>query len=266
MPVKMSGNVGDISRITRKISEGVLSKLVDITLFSIYFGTEASLSGYTKVGLAGNKAIKDLDAFDYKSLRNSLTYLKRKGFIQSAREGILLPKITDEGKKKLESIIPEYDSKRYWDKRLYLIVYDLPRNKNIQRDLLRSYLRKIGCGYVQHSVWLTPYNPKTLIGEFLNLHALDEEMVIISSIGKDGTIGNTDLKSLVAKVYDLFELNDRYTVFINNVRNNTFSNKSQLIFSLLSILEDDPQIPFELLPNDWVGDEAYKLYKTFIKV
>lgn len=257
---------GELSRRVKKISEGMLSKFVDLTLVSVYFGLEASLGGYTKVGLAGEKAVNDLSNTDYNSIKNSFRYLRRKGLIESVKENIILPDITRDGRKRLKSILPFYDEKRVWDKHIYLVTYDFPRQRNIQRDSFRSYLRKIGCGSLQYSVWLTPYNPKRLIEEFVQKYDLDNDLIIISSLGKDGTIGDADLNGLMEKTYELTNLNSRYMEFIRFIRNKIILTKDQVVYSFLTILRDDPQIPFELLPDDWVGDEAYALFKKLTGV
>jgi len=67
------------------------------------------------------------------------------------------------------------------------------------------------------------------------------------------------------KVYNLSGLNSRYINFIEDVKNKTIVSKEQLLFTFLSILKDDPQIPFDLLSEDWVGDKAYVLFKDYLK-
>lgn len=250
----------NVSKKVVEISEGMLTKVADLVLFSIYFGFEASISGYSGVKPAGEKAINDASEINYSSIKSSLRYLKRKGFLQSAKEEFLLPKITDEGKRRLKALIPQYDSERFWDGRIYLITYDIPREKNYQRNILRDYLKRIGCGILQYSVWVTPYNPKVLIKEFVKKYDLDVGWVVVSSLGRDGTIGGMDLKNLMDRVYGLEDINRRYKEFIAGVESGVFSTKERVAFTFLSILKDDPQIPFELLPENWVGDKAYRVY------
>ena len=123
-------------------------------------------------------------------------------------------------------------------------------------------MRKIGCGMLQQSIWLTPYNPSSLVAEFIKEHNLSEELILVSSIGNNGTVGEMDLTDLMERVYHLSNLNRRYIELIFNMRERKIA-KNQVVFGFLSILRDDPQIPFSLLPDDWKGDEAYKLVKNF---
>ena len=243
----------------KKISEGVLEKAVDVTLVSIFYGFEFGFTG-GKGEKVEAEAFKSLEDFNYQTIRRSFTYLRQKGFIQSVKEELTLPKITAEGKRRLESLIPRYDEKRTWDSRIYLITYDLPIERNNERSYLRDLLKKIGCGMLQQSVWLTPYNPTKLIQEFVEERNLGEDLILVSSLGKGRTIGDWSLEELVERVYDVQELNERYKMFIFEVKKGELL-RTQLIFTFLSILKDDPQLPFKLLLEDWAGERAYQLFQ-----
>ena len=247
-----------------KISDGVLAKTVDLVLVSIFYGLEFGFGGYGETYKAAENTTNDLSEINYQRLKRGIFYLKKKGFVQSVRESASLPTITATGKRRLEGIVPRYEEERVWDKRIYLVTYDLPTKQNRQRDRLRNFLKKIGCGLLQESVWLTPYNPKKLLEEFLAESKLESDLVIISSLGKDGTIGELDLIELMEKVYNLSEVNEKYKEFLEETAKGEVS-RDKIIFSFLSILKGDPQIPFEILPKDWVGREAYKVFKKFAK-
>ena len=125
---------------------------------------------------------------------------------------------------------------------------------------VRKYLKNIGCGMLQQSNWLIPYNPTNLIQEFIKKHDLSNELILISSIGKNGAIGALTINELMLNVYSLDKLNLRYSEFIFKYKSKS-ERKEELIFLFLSILNNDPQIPFSLLPEDWLGEEAYVLFK-----
>jgi DNA-binding transcriptional regulator PaaX len=250
----------EVSEKVKKISEGVVSTAVDLVLISLYFGFEFAYAGYSARGYrADEKAYRALSEFNHQTLVRAFKHLKQKGLIRVTKEKTALPKITAEGRKKLSSLIPHYDKKRIWDERIYLVTYDLPVTNDKDRNLLREFLKKIGCGMMQHSVWITPYNPKELIEEFVKARRLDNHLVIVSSLGKDGTIGDCELSDLLDEVYKLTELDTRYAEFIAKVEGGELSTRGQILFSYLSILRDDPQLPFELLPDGWLGEKAYRL-------
>jgi phenylacetic acid degradation operon negative regulatory protein len=246
--------------LAKKITEGVLAKAVDAILVMLFFGLEfepRELKWKT-----GENIADDLETFNYETIKNSLRYLKGKGLIKIAKEKSALAKITKQGKERLKSILPIYQERRIWDKRVYLVTYDLPVSKNKERNYLRNFLKRIGCGMLQESVWITPYNPTKLIEEFAGENYLDKELILVSSLGENGTIGGMDLAQLMEKVYHLKQLNERYKNFLSSLKEN--EEKNRVVFKYLSILSDDPQLPFELLPEDWVGEEAYYQFQKIL--
>src|SRR3989304_96162 len=92
----------------------------------------------------------------------SLENLKRKGYIRYAK-GKSDVEVTAAGRKRLDRLASSYEEKRKWDGRLYMITYDIPESKKPIRDLLRHQLKKLGCGMLQASVWVTSYDPREVL-------------------------------------------------------------------------------------------------------
>lgn len=247
-----------------KFCEGIVERAVDMVLLTIYFNMEFPSNVRNKRGMIEEKVQEDLEEFNYQTFKRACNRLKQKGFIQLIKEADTLPKITEAGEKRVKRLIPFYDKKRIWDGRIYLVTYDLPVKKNKERDCLRIFLKRIGCGMLQQSIWVTPYNPTILLKEFIEEHDLLEELVLVSSVERNGAIGGMTFSELIEKVYDLSSINEKYKVFIKEAENNKETRKKSLIFQFLSILRVDPQLPFELLPGDWAGREAYRLFKGLI--
>lgn len=244
----------------KRVGEIFIKRAVDMVLVAIYFNLEAPGLSRTKNRYQISKRVyDDLEKFDYQSIKRACGYLKQKGLISILKDANNLPKITKSGEEKLRRIISFYNKKRIWDRRIYFVSYDIPVMKTKERNYLREYLRKIGCGMLQQSIWITPYNPTLLIKKFVEDHNLSSELILVSSIGENGTVGEMTLSDLMEKVYHLNSLNFKYQEFIMGVKRNNLS-KIQLIFWFLSILKEDPQIPFPLLSNDWKGDIAYNLF------
>jgi len=244
------------------LSEGVLSTTVDATLLVLFLSAEFGFGGKPGPGgvwRAYDKAYEDV--INYDSIKQALYHLKKKGLVKTFGWGNKAAReITKQGKKRLEAIVPFYDEKRKWDGKLYLVTYDVPERQRGDRELLRRYLKKIGCGMFQYSVWLTPYNPTGVLRNFVEERGLSGAAVV-SCVGKDGDIGQEDIKDLVVRIFQLEELNDRYAEYLEEFGGGGEFSESQAVFGFLSILGDDPQLPFELLPDNWVGDRAYKLFK-----
>lgn len=266
----------EIAERVLELSGGILSKLGELLLFQIAFSLEFALGGSaTSRGAwaAYHRALNELselegeEGFDFSSIKNAFYRLKRKGFIEFVKEEMVVrPAITEAGRKRLEAILPSYDEERTWDGRIYLVTYDIPEEQKGDRELLREYLKRLGAGQLQLSVFMTPYNPKGTLKDFLEERKL-KASVIVSDLGEDGSIGDKNLKALVAKVYDLGSLNRRYAKFVDSWGRKgglSFAERGKAAFEFLDILDSDPQLPFELLPKNWKGEKAYQVYQRVL--
>ncbi len=244
-----------------KLTEKVFSRTTDLALFSIFYGMELAFGGIPSmkgVTKAGENALDITSEVNYQSIKRAISELRRQGLVRTFKNSLMEAEITVSGKKRIKSLMPQYQKKRPWDSNIYLVTYDVPVTQNWERDMLRMFLKKIGCGLLQESIWVTPYNPTWIVREFIENRGL-EGTVLVSILGKEGSIGGMSLEELIEQVYNLTDLNGRYKEFLQKCR--VGIPKAQLAFHYLSILNDDPQLPFELLPDDWVGDEAYQVFE-----
>jgi DNA-binding transcriptional regulator PaaX len=247
-----------------KILENIFAYAFDKCLWSVFYLNylEIPLSPYY-TSKSSIEADKLLEKYNFSTLKNSICEAKRRGLIQKTGRGIKsMPEITAAGKARLSALLPKYDDKRVWDKTLYLLTYDIPEKRHSDRDKLRNFARAIGCSRLQDSVWVTPYDPRQLTDDFIRQNHIFGT-IIVSNIGRDGSIGNEDIIGLICRVYKLAEINVRYENWIQK-----FSNRSSDQLALLEyfgILKDDPQLPFSLLPSWWKGDTAFNLIKSHIK-
>jgi len=246
------------------LSCGLLATVIDVVLFGFLYEAEVISGSYSRsrIGLAGEAALeKGMEmAIDKETIKRAIWKVTHQHLIRRQRKkGQEFWQITEEGKRRLQSLLPRYQEKRTWDGHFYLITFDIAEKNRRHRDLLRDYLRRIGAGMLQISVWLTPYDPRGILKEFIKKRNLSGA-VIVSDVGKEGSIGEEDLDDLIRRVYKLDELNERYRNFIGLIKNREL-DKPQVAFRFLSILADDPQLPFELLPYDWQGKRAYEVFK-----
>lgn len=252
-----------VSRAALALTEGLFSHAMDMTLwFMVYFGELSIPFGtYGKTWRAIATADRFLRKINYEVMKQAIANARRYGYLTRTTGRKSWPKITEEGKKRLASVIPRYDEERVWDSRLHLVTYDIPEERADDRYLLREYVKRIGCGRLQDSVWITPYNPIDLIRSFAEKRALTGT-IIVSDVGKDGSVGEEDVRALVSRVYKLEDLNDRYSAWLEETDDGV---DHWAIIQFLAILKDDPQIPFTILPPTWKGDVAYRRVKSYLQ-
>lgn len=261
-----------VDEVKEKISDlscGLLSTAIDLSLFVILDCLNISFEdsfkySVSKVGqISADKAMDKVMALgvDKETVKRAFWKLSHRKWIKRVGNDKKEFSLTEASTEKLKGLLPVYKSKRAWGGHLYLITYDIPEEDRKQRNILRDFLKDLHCGLLQDSVWLTPYNPRPILKKFI-LEKKISGSIIVSDVGKEGSIGDEDLDDLVTRFFNLDELNERYKAFIQRLRKNKF-NKISATFSFLSILKEDPQLPFEILPYNWMGDKAYQYLQEF---
>jgi len=250
----------------KQISEGIFSTLFDITLFCLYlpicsFGKNPTSRDVYKTFSEAEDLLKDIN---YDTFRRSLEILHRYGLIETLKKWSNEPKITAAGKKRLESTLPQYQTSRFWDGKMYLINYDFAINENIIRDKFREYIKRLGALKLQDSLYLISNNPYIFINKFQKEYKF-HGVILVSELDKKGFLGQDNLKEFIWKISKLEEVNNRYAEFIAKYKHQRKTSLIKISFDYYSILRDDPQLPFELLPKEYLGNEAYLLYQGLIK-
>jgi DNA-binding transcriptional regulator PaaX len=239
-----------------KFSQNLLTTAADLVLFRIYLGADWKLVG--EAGWRGlENAFPEVPQLTAGKVLRALRFLLKHNYIELApQEAHLVPQITEEGGKRLDGTFPVYQKERPWDGKFYLINYDVPVGKNSKRDALRRFLKEeLGCEMLQSSVWITPYDPTKPLRKFVEKRKLSER-VVVSVLLEDWA------PSSVNDIYGLEEINRRYREFTGRVEGmGDGVKKMTLAFEYFSILRDDPQLPFELLPDDWPGAEAQEVFE-----
>jgi DNA-binding transcriptional regulator PaaX len=249
-----------------RLTNGLFNSAADFLLWQI--GLFGGAFGQTHTARGAYKSLIEADKFlqevNHNTLRHAWQYLKRQGLVETMKRDVFYePVVTLVAEKRLKSLVPTYRRYRPWDKRIYLITYDIPEKRSKSRDLLREQLKTLGAAGLQQSVWICPYNLETVLDDFVRENKI-EGTIILSDTGTNGGIGGTSIEELVIEVYDLETLNEKYREFLEMAKGKE-KPKTLLAILYLSILKDDPQLPFKLLPYWWLGDEAYKIYKKLTK-
>lgn len=265
----------DLHRTISRISWNLLDTLSDVLLYQVSFLVAGfTVSGHTSstahmAFINADKIHRQLtDAIRPSQLKDALRYLKRKGLITIVKDKTYEVAITKNGLQQLKSKIPIYKQRRSWDKRVYLISYDIEETNRFTRDQLRNFLLQIHCAQLHKSLYVSIYNPKGLLKKWLKACIMSGE-VLISDIGPDGSLGEQSLEILVAKAFKLDILNQEYEEFINTFPTSTRHNEQKKLdaaFCYHGILSRDPQLPFELLPDWWLGDKAWRRYCSITKI
>lgn len=132
--------------------------------------------------------VKDLYPMTRSQYARRLYDLRKGGFVayRSDQKNI---KLTDAGKRKLDF---ERLEKLKWtlkerDQYYRLIMFDIPEERRMVRDILRQKLREFACYQIQKSVYVTPYKCEHIMDELIRLLNVRKHVHVmkIADLGHD---------------------------------------------------------------------------------
>ena len=114
-----------------------------------------------------------------------LKKLEKGGLIKIKIDGEdALVSLTDRGERELERYKVKHElkiSKRKWDGKWRIVMFDIRELNRRQRDYLRVELISYGLIRLQNSVWVTPYDCADLIGLLKTDLGLDREVIFVTA-------------------------------------------------------------------------------------
>ncbi|MGE3526474.1 MAG: PaaX family transcriptional regulator C-terminal domain-containing protein, partial [Gemmatimonadales bacterium] len=159
----------------------------------------------------------------------------------------------------------------------------IPEERRRLRDQLRVKLQWLGCGPVTKGTWITPHDVREEIRQIAN--ALRAARYI--EVFEARHVGFASTESLVAQCWDLPAINRRYQTFIDRWARafdrcstcgvsgcatgtanpdcrhpaDCFVRRFLLVHEYRRFPLEDPFLPAALLPEDWQGEEAARLFE-----
>jgi len=233
---------------------GVFATACDLVLFLLAMGVEIGLNPADSHSIY--KMQNRLDRLYFKGadrmVRNAIYRVRHKGWLDKNLN------LTKEGWQRLRNSLPVLLPQRNWDGNWYLTIFDIPEKMRIKRNILRENLKILGFGQLQASVWISAFNYLKNVEEIVENYQLTP-YVILAQTDK---IGREDSQTLADKVWKLKKLNEEYRDLLEKWEKADEKEKFWLKFNYLDILKRDPQLPKELLPEDWHGFKFLKMLNT----
>ena len=151
-------------------------------------------------------------------------------------------------------------AKEKWDGIFRAVAFDIPERERKKRVLLRKKLKYLGFGLLQRSIWISPYPLLADLKEYFKKNNLSSYCLFLKSY----PVEPKEIKDFVKMVWEIDKINLAYKKFIEKWQKQKGEIKG-LSEDYFSIFGSDPFLPASLLPNDWLGEEAYRLYKEKLK-
>ena len=161
-------------------------------------------------------------------------------------------RLTSAGHNKLIHSFPNLSRRpaRAWDGYWRLVSFDVSEPYRKIRNLLREILKDFGFALFQESLYLCPFDLDRELKSYLNGTKLDRFVRIFKALktGED--------KEIAERLWNLEEINGKYQKVLRDFEVN--GNKALLRERFLEVASSDPNLPLDLLPDDWVGSYVEK--------
>jgi len=223
----------------------------------------------------GEIALRDLTALlgafhvTEETARVTLSRMKREGWLETRRVGRgSWYSLNERSWRLLDEGHPRIFQRRTrtWDGRWHMVIYSVPEAERPMRERLRKALAWLGFGPLAPSTWISPYD------RIADLQALlddDDVKVSVDTFTADTASPDRD-RELAARCWDLDGIDATYRAFSRLTEQRlarlgpsaaeAFVNRVQLVYDYRRIPFADPDLPPELLPSGWSGQEAHALF------
>lgn len=162
-------------------------------------------------------------------------------------------KFLEKGKKHLAKNFPQLFLKNLkWDGIWRIIVFNIKEIERYKRDKLRNYLIKIRFAPISDGVWVSPLPILGVLNDF------SDGIIYI-----EGKLQKKEEEKILL-YHKIFEINNEYgrlCMALKRARNLHEHDTIPVFRSqFLDVFAIDPQMPLELLPKNWMGEKAKRLF------
>lgn len=210
---------------------------------------------------------------DDQAVRSSISRLKRRELLVPAKVGGVAGYRLSESCKE---ILSDGDTRIFGRRRAtagdgwLLVVFSVPEDQRARRHQLRSRLTQLGFGTVAPGVWVAPGHLEAETHEMLDRLGMRD----FASVFRGQHVGFGDLSDNVRTWWDLAGLRDLYRAFLTQYatmlerwggetaapREAAFADYVELVTAWRQLPYADPGLPLEVLPADWDGLAAERLF------
>lgn len=114
------------------------------------------------------------------ALSKAIARLRKNGLVaqEKADQGEIILKLTDEGKAATLLMVEDNEQ---WDGKWRVVIFDIPEQKRLIRDLFRRNLKKWGFKHLQKSVWISKKHVTEKIISYIKYLKIEDWVLVIES-------------------------------------------------------------------------------------
>jgi phenylacetic acid degradation operon negative regulatory protein len=164
-----------------------------------------------------------------------------------------------------------------WDGTWNIVAYSIPEQDRKTRDTLRRELTWMGYGALGASTMISPYDLTQEVMELAETLGVNRHVQIFEARQQ----GPTDAREIVSTCWDLGRIHEKYAAFMAEYQprfeswlkrfqageaiapSEYFVERFVLIHEYRKLPFYDPDLPTELLPEDWLRPQAAALFREY---
>jgi len=165
----------------------------------------------------------------------------------------------------------------HWDGNWNIVAYSIPEPMRQARDRLRLELGWMGYGALGEATWISPYDLTKEVKNLLQKLNIEEYVNIFSAQHQ----GGIDPRKIVSRCWDLGKIHQKYADFLTEYRpklegllkrlqagetiepSECFVARFNLIYEYRKLPFFDPDLPLELLPENWLRPQAAAIFNEY---
>lgn len=210
------------------------------------------------------------------AMRQAVSRTIRQGWLQSRRVGGRSSySLTPNGQKRITVASRRVynPEERSWDGFWRVLSYSVPEDLRERRDDLRRELAWTGFGPLAPGLWISPNPLEDAALDLIRRYDLD----LYVHLFRATHVGPHSAKELVASCWDVAGIGGHYRRFIEEWLPRLqeqadrvelddvgcYVERLSLVHEYRKFLFVDPGLPAELLPPEWLGDDARRLFRMY---
>jgi phenylacetic acid degradation operon negative regulatory protein len=215
-----------------------------------------------------------------RALRSALSRMRGKGWVKSRKKGRMSQySLTPRGRALLERGAQRIFEPALtdWDRQWYLVVYSLPEKKRRQRHVLRKQLTWLGFGRLAPGTWCAAHDRDAELAELFRDLQVEQYVDVFNGRYRGPCLD----EELVQRCWDLESIGQQYCDFMAKHEpgylkclahtqqgrplesEECFVKRFWLTRDYMTFPQQDPNLPVSLLPPDWIGLRARRIFENY---
>ncbi|GMA51363.1 PaaX family transcriptional regulator [Alicyclobacillus contaminans] len=211
--------------------------------------------------------------------RVTLSRMVQQGYVSARRIGQKsFYRLSEKGKRRiLDGVTRVYDwEDPRWDRNWQVVSCNLLDMDKDLRDAVQKELQWMGFGSLGRGIWISPHPRYAQLKQMMDEYQVQARVHVFTGAYE----GLGSALDLVEQAWNLAEIEEKYEAFLLEFgpryqrvhqssiqgslsERDAFVERALLVHEFRKFLFVDPRLPRELLPANWAGERARKLFKDF---